>query len=379
MCAVTLDEPFARSRVSTNGSYLESQAAKMIQDLSEILSAVGKSPEAVESEDGSRILVLPYGGRVIGLFPPNSGRNFLWTHPALESPESARVFYDAPSWHNSGGDRTWIAPEIDFFFPQYPDLNAYWQPRQIDPGRYAVRRDGESVSLANQLHLVIARSKRSVVLQITKSVSAALNPLRYEPCMKLIEGVKYAGYTLNSSLEYITGETESFSRVGLWNLLQMPLGGEMLVTTHFAVQPTAYMGAPSPDRLTVGEHLTRYKMSAPGVEKVGFRAATATGRVGYLYPTGDDCALVVRNFSVNPSGEYIDTPKLDPTRTGDAFQACSVDNAVGSFSELEHHVPAIGDGTGRTRCNDASQVWAYRGAHAEIKIIARNLLSPEIS
>jgi hypothetical protein len=350
----------------------------MMPELSEILSAVGKPTEAIESDDGSRILVLPHGGRVIGLFPADSGRNFLWTHPALENPETARAFYDAPSWHNSGGDRTWIAPEIDFFFPEYPDLSAYWQPRQLDPGNYTVRRFAESVSLANQLHLALARSKRSVTLQITKSVSAAPNPLRYEPCMKLIEGIEYAGYTLNSSLEYITGETESFSPVGLWNLLQMPLRGEMLVGTYFAVQPTAYMGARSHDRLTVGERLTRYKMSVPGVEKVGFRAAAGTGRVGYLYPSGDDYALVVRNFTVNASGEYIDVPRLDSTRTGDAVQACSVDNAMGSFSELEYHVPAIGDGTGRTRCDDASQVWAYCGVLAKIKIVARNLLSAEI-
>jgi hypothetical protein len=196
--------------------------------------------------------------------------------------------------------------------------------------------------------------------------------------MKLLEGVEYAGYTLNSSLEYITGETESFSRVGLWNLLQLPLGGEMLVATYFAVQPTAYMGAPGPDRLTVGEHLTRYKMNASGVEKLGFRAAAGAGRVGYLYPTGDDFALVVRNFTLNPSGEYIDVPKLDPTRTGDAIQACSVNNAMGSFSELEYHVPAIGSGTGHMRCDGASQVWAYRGALTKIQIVARNLLSAEI-
>ena len=37
------------------------------QQLTNTLEAVDKRPEAWESPDGSRILMLPYGGRVLGL------------------------------------------------------------------------------------------------------------------------------------------------------------------------------------------------------------------------------------------------------------------------------------------------------------------------
>ena len=93
----------------------------MQEKLSEILSSVGKPTISFKSSDRSEVLVLPYGGRVLGLFAPGSDKNFYWTNTALQSVESAREFYSVEQWHNSGGDRTWFAPEIDLFFPNYPD------------------------------------------------------------------------------------------------------------------------------------------------------------------------------------------------------------------------------------------------------------------
>ena len=86
-----------------------------------------------------------------------------------------------------------------------------------------------------------------------------------------------------------------------------------------------------------------------------------TGRVGYRYPARDGrWALVIRNFVVNPSGTYVDVPWDDPADLGYAFQACNVNSSLGSFSELEYHVPAIGPATGVLGSEDTSQVWAFR-------------------
>ena len=82
------------------------------------LASADKPTETWTSPDGSTALVLPYGGRVLGLFAPESEQNFFWTHPALDAAETARDFYKSAQWHNSGGDRTWLAPEVDFFFPR---------------------------------------------------------------------------------------------------------------------------------------------------------------------------------------------------------------------------------------------------------------------
>ena len=68
-----------------------------------------------------------------------------------------------------------------------------------------------------------------------------------------------------------------------------------------------------------------------------------------LYRQHDAWSLVVRNFFVNPSGEYVDVQRHDPDDCGYAFQMCRVDEAeFGSFCEMEYHAPGLG-GFARSR------------------------------
>jgi hypothetical protein len=53
-----------------------------------------------------------------------------------------------------------------------------------------------------------------------------------------------------------------------------------------------------------------------------------------------------------------------------------VNSGLGQFSELEYHIPAIGAGTGRNRCDDVAQVWAFRGPQQRILAVTQALLSP---
>jgi len=340
------------------------------------LEGAGKSPETWESTDGTTVLVLPYGGRILGLFAPGDEDNFFWTHPALDEAESARGFYEGAHWHNSGGDRTWLAPEVDFFFPDYPQLSKYWQQRELDPGHYEVSRNNGSLTLVNRATLVLSRPKQKVELEITKSLATALNPLRYDSDDEMV-GLKYAGYTLRTTLQPTASNSEELPQVGLWNLVQMPHGGDMLVPTFSRSEPKVYMGTIGPQDLTISEHLIRYKMRASGEHKLGVRAIATTGRVGYAHTLGNEAALVIRNFAVNPSGEYVDVPWIEADNFGFVFQACNVNSALGAFSELEYHVPAIGLRTGRSRCEGESQLWAFRGPEQMIRAVARRLLSPE--
>jgi uncharacterized protein DUF6786 len=341
------------------------------------LKAVGKEVESWESPDGSRVLLLPHGGRVLGLFAPCDDENFLWTHAALTDVESAGTFYRGEQWHNSGGDRTWLAPEVDFFFPNYPQLDKYWQQRELDPGHFKAVRNNGNFSLKNHASLLLSRPQCTIELEITKSVSAALNPLRYDT-----EGnttaTKYAGYTLRTTLQLRDMHGDD-SKVGLWNLLQMPHGGDLLVPTVSRSVPKIYMGTIGPKDLIVGEHLVRYKMRASGEHKLGIRAVAITGRVGYIYDAAGETSLVIRNFAVNPSGEYVDVPWAEPSNFGFAFQACNVNSNLGAFSELEYHVPAVASRKAGSRCEDESQVWAFRGPKQTIKSIAGRLLSSEIA
>jgi hypothetical protein len=159
----------------------------------------------------------------------------------------------------------------------------------------------------------------------------------------------------------------------------MPHGGDLLVPTVSLSAPKIYMGTIGPEDLIVREHLIRYKMRATGEHKLGIRAIAITGRVGYIYGSGDEVSLIIRNFNVNPSGEYVDVPWAEPNNFGFAFQACNVNSQLGAFSELEYHVPAIGSQQKGSRCEDESQVWAFRGTQDAIMSIARKLLSSEIA
>src|SRR5512146_373682 len=104
----------------------------------ETLEAAGRGTVLREYPDGTRILVMPHGGRLLGLFGSRTDENFLWTNPALDAVGSAQALFESVTWHNSGGDRTWVSPELDFFFPKYPDLSVYRQPPELDPGNYTL-------------------------------------------------------------------------------------------------------------------------------------------------------------------------------------------------------------------------------------------------
>ena len=351
----------------------------MSKRLAQILHDAGKPPRLDTLPDGSTVLVLPHGGRILGLFAPESDENFFWTHPDLESAESARAFFASEAWHNSGGDRTWLAPEVDVFLPNYPSTDGYWQPRQLDPGEYRLVEEAGQPRLINRLSLTLSRSGRTVDLEMTKSVGPAPNPLRHETGFAEGDGVEYAGYTLHTTLELRSADAEAADHVGLWNLVQFPHGGDLLVPTHARTTPKVCFGNIADEDLIVGDRMLRYRMRAAGEHKIDIRAVAITGRIGYLHEAaGGRSALIVRNFFVNPSGDYIDVPWGDPDDPGYAAQACNVNIALGCFSELEYHVPAIGGNTARRRCDDASQIWAFRGPERQMRAVAAMLLGVEI-
>src|SRR5207253_2248669 len=84
------------------------------------------------------------------------------------------------------------------------------------------------------------------------SLSPALNPLRYDR-ESADSSVKYAGYTLHTTLQ-LSGPNPP-PQVGLWHLVQLPHGGDMLVPTFFRSQPKVYMGTIGPEDLIVDDHV----------------------------------------------------------------------------------------------------------------------------
>jgi hypothetical protein len=347
----------------------------MTSRLHDTLADVGKPAVNWSSPDGSTVLVLPYGGRVLGLFAPGSERNFFWTHTALNSVDAAKAFYASTDWHNSGGDRTWLAPEVDFFLPEYPNLSVYMQPRTLDPGRYELLNNNGTIALKNHMVAQLSRSKAAVELEITKRIAPSKNPLTATKS-RHAKDLEYAGYALHTRLE-IKGPDPAVGPVGLWSLLQLPHGGELLVPTTSKSSVQKYFGDLNPSDVVVTETLVRYKMHSAGEQKIAMTASGVGNRMGYISSEGDASALIVREFSINPLGEYIDVPWAHPDSPGAAVEACNVNSNLGAFSEMEYHTPAIGGLTGLSSCEDVSQVWAFRGSHQSILAAARELVSPD--
>ena len=187
-------------------------------------------------------------------------------------------------------------------------------------------------------------------------------------------GVEYAGYTQQIHLKLSADLATKGLAVGFWNILQLPHGGEVIIPTNLQASPRVLFGEAPADRLTCEERCVRLRADFAGEYKIAVRAAYATGRIGYLRQSGSTWSLVVRNFMVNPSGDYVDVPKDDPQDTGYCVQATNVLHTTGAYCELGYHAPAIGRTEGKTTTSDVSQVWAFRGPLEPIQTIARALL-----
>jgi hypothetical protein len=344
--------------------------------LFQVMAKVGKPAEALTLPDGTRLLLLPYGARLLSLCA-ESDENFFWTNPPLDDAGTARALFAGSGWHNTGGDRTWVAPELDTFFPN-ADSNQYWQPRQLDMSDYALAPAGGGVELSRSMSLHLARPNCDVKLELRKWFGPAANPLRYERDMTAAAAaVQYAGYTQRVTLRSLDAAAGG-PPVGIWNLVQLPPGGEMLVPLYSRAAPQKCFGDIPADRVTIEDHLLRVRADFPGSHKIAVKAAALCGRTGYRYRQGDHWSLVVRNFFVNPSGAYIDIQRHDPEDYGYAFQMCRVDEAAyGSFCEMEYHAPALGACPDPAHSEDVSQVWAFRGPRASIDHIAHKLLGVE--
>jgi hypothetical protein len=287
------------------------------------------------------IRLLPSSGRVIGLYPDGADENFLWTNAG---PSGA--------WPNPGGDRTWLAPEIDLFVSDINRLaETYRVPAALDPGQW--QQIGPN-RLVNSTRLHLYRPGREVAVRMEKEFLPATNPL---PDLKL----QYAGYTQVTCLE-------TNAPLGIWNLLQLPAPGTMLVTTRGVAQPQIVFGAIALQDVASQPSLLRWHMDGGGDAKISLLATDFTGRAAHLHQRGLDCwDLVVRDVVVDPSGEYVDALWTPPHKSGWAFQACRVRSLAGGFNELEYHVPV-------TVKKDESRVCAFRGPLDRITEAAERLL-----
>jgi hypothetical protein len=345
------------------------------KQLIQSIEAAGKKLETLVMPDGTRLALLLYGARGVALYPSGSDESFFWSNPEINEPERAKTLFASEGWHNTGGDRTWIAPELDTFFTD-EKLDKYWQPRKLDMSDYAVQRTGGGVQLSQEMKLHLARSNGNVDLRLTKWFGPAANPLRHDrDAAKSLGSLQYAGYTQRITLESLDKVFQPSALVGIWNLIQLPEGGEMVATTYSRAVPQPCFGNIPPDHVAVDDRSVRFYTDIPSSHKIAVKSSATCGRAAYFYGSGEVRSLVVRNFFVNPSGEYVDVQRVDLNDFGYSVQLCRVDEpGIGSFCELEYHAPALGALPDPARSEDVSQVWGFRGPRAAIDDVAMKLL-----
>jgi hypothetical protein len=342
--------------------------------LARVLRASGFPTRTIAYSDGSRLVLLARGGRVVGLFGPR-GKNFFWTHPDIRLAKAARRHFQKASWPNPGGGRVWLAPELDLFFPDYPDLRRYCHPPAVDPGRYRFRKIAGSWGMVTLGRVRIGRSGRELRFRLRQSFRQAENPVGSVP------GVTYAGFVQKSSLEILDPARRVRDRLGLWHLVQVPHAGELRLPVRGCARPAILFCVPrrlSPKTFHVAQGQLRHRSVPRREYKIGLLPSQVRGRMAYLFPAGPTWNLLVREFPLDPRKLYVDVPWQQPRSRGAAVQFCGVDSPIlGKFAEMEHHGPAVGRGTGRRKTGEISTTWAYRGSRQAVHRIARQLLEAQ--
>ena len=313
-----------------------------------------------------RVAVLPFGGRIIGLCPDGE-TNALWTNPVLDSADSARAFFAGVGWPNSGGDRTWISPEIDTNIGD-PKRSGetYDVPRTVDPGEYAVTGSArDSVTLEADMNVLFRRSGRTVPLHIIKQVKAI------KPAMAVSGDVSSAGYALTVTIKAKSPIPEGVYPA-IWNLAQAPGGGRMLFPVFGNLKTHAFIGKPV---FAVHEGIVETIVQTADNYKFGIHVSCSMGVMLYTKQDGGPATLVARKFNVQRDAFYSDVPCDDPGAMGYIQQAYVDNGGLGGFGELEYHSPAIGGPSGRDEVTDRSELWAFSGSAQAMSGISRAILA----
>lgn len=324
-------------------------------------------------QNGSRLVIAQRGGRLFGPFVAgDDALPLCWINPALATPSDFGALLATGAW-NVGGERIWIAPEIQFHIQDRDsESGGFVLPPATDPGGYDMEQDAQQVWLHQEIALraynLASGLKR---LRISRIVEAAADPLRNLGATPT--GLRYAGYAHSVTL---TDLNDSPIVSESWNLVQLEAGGAFILPlVSDQVEATTYFGMPPAEATTARDRRVQLTITGKQQFKVGYQSACLTGRVGYYHETASDHAyLLVRSFFNNPSALYSEEPPAPRGRNGHSVHVYNDDGGLGGFGEMECNGQAIGGATGRHSSTDLFVMWTYQGPPAAVKDAAHRLL-----
>ena len=326
-------------------------------------------------QNGAQAVLSEYSGHVLGPFLDPDGESLLWTSSALGDAAALGALVADRDW-NIGGDRIWIAPEIQY---NVRDRTDFWGslalPQQMDPGNYRLQQLGDDAwKLAQDVTLEAHNlSSGAKTLQVERVFRPTPDPLRkLSSYADLLDGVVYAGYEQFVTLTD-TDPNQILSES--WSLSQVNAGGHLWIPSTVAVEVTDYYAPIDDDHLHRYPGFLRLAISGHAQYKVGVQAAQVFGRMAYANTLDDGRAyLVVRGFYNNPSAPYLEEPAHLPGRSGHAIHVYNDDGGLGGFGEIECQGQAIGGALSRSAGTDQILLWFYVGAPQKIDAIFAHLI-----
>ena len=331
--------------------------------------------KVIELQEGVKIIVSEYGGRVFGPFFAEDDKSTSWTNNIFSDKDSFNDFYNSDQW-NLGGDRIWIAPEIQF---SVKDRNKFWEtlktPAAIDPGTYTLQMDKDICILQQHMDLEAYNiNSGTASLNITRKIRKIENPLRKTKIYKTLDKVIYAGYE-----QKITLETQNDIYAEAWDLIQLNPGGKIYISSCSNVEYVDYYEEIDSEYQKINQNHVELNLSGNRRYKVGFKSAQIFGRVAYLNKCDDDnYYLIVKCFFNNPSSVYAEEPPAQPGDNGYSVHVYNDDGNFGGFGELECNLQTIGGDTGVQSSTDQILTWFYRGNKEDIENVLLSLMGVSV-
>ncbi len=342
-----------------------------IDDVQARLEEQGMASASLQLDGGGTLVACQRGGRLMPFAA--DGESVLWLSRAWAERERFEAFLARGDW-NLGGERTWIAPEIQFTIRDRRDFwGSYSLPAAMDPGTWRLEpaRDGgcalrQEAELA--AHNLAAGVKRLRVQRFVRSVADPVRSLRQGACAD----VSFMGYehdTVVRDLEPNAIGAQS------WNLIQLVPGGSVFLPLLAPAVQRDYFEPVGEERQRLADDLVELSITGAHRYKVGYGAAYHVGRVGYVRALDPSRArLLVRAFFNNPSTSYLEEPASKPGENGDSVHVYNDDGNAGGFGEIECYGQALGGEGGRVVSSDTTVLWVYTGGFEGVAQVARTLL-----
>lgn len=344
-----------------------------MREVLETFDFCGLNYEILELGDGWEIVVAQHGGHVFGPFSERCPEGIFWMPESVKEPVSFKRLVDSRNW-NTGGDRVWVAPEIQF---NIMDRSRYREtldtPKSIDPGDFFMKRSRDAVTLRQAMELESHNTVTGTVhVEFARTVLKAPNPLRkLDDYGILMQDVSWCGF---EQVLDLTAESGQDIYAESWNLLQIRPKGTLYIPMYRPLRGTDHY-EPAGSHEYLAGHGVCLRITGDSRYKIAYKSAVLTGRFGYMSDERDgESCLIIINYPNNPSAMYSEEPPELEGDTGYSIHIYNDDGNAGGFAEMECNMQTIGCPTGLNRSIDRVSKWIYVGKKEKLRAIAEVLL-----